>query len=226
MAAGSHQHTVLARDEYNFFMPRAALFALLIVSFLDGSLPAQRAGASFQGNAAGMPARPGFVGPRGFPNRSFPRRAIFSSRFHPRQDTVGSIVVPYFFPYDEPYGYEQPAEAVPNGTAPPVVVVQSDDRQSRTPEPPAKAQVIEFPGAANSTAAKTLPPTIFILADGERLETRRFVLTASNLSVSIGRRQRTIPVDKLDIDATLTANQERGIDLRIPADRNEISLSF
>jgi hypothetical protein len=206
-------------------MPRAALFALLVVAFLDGSLPAQRTGASFQGNAAGMPVRSGFVGQRGF--RSFPRRAIFSSRFHPRQDNVGSIVVPYFFPYDESYGYEQPsAEAVANGPVPTAVILQSDERQSRTPEPPAKAQVIEFPAAANSTAAKTLPPTVFILADGERLETRRFVLTANNLSVSIGRRQRTIPVDRLDIDATLTANQERGIDLRIPADRNEISLSF
>jgi hypothetical protein len=209
-------------------MPRAALFALLIVSFLDGSLPAQRTGASFQGNGAGMPVRSGVVGQRGFPNRSFPRRVIFSSRFHPRPDNVGSIVVPYFFPYDEPYGYEQPgAEAVANGPVAPVVgIAQPDDRQSRTPEPPAKAQVIEFPAAASSAAAKTLPPTIFILADGERLETRRFVLTASNLSVSIGRRQRTIPVDSLDIDATVTANQERGIDLRIPADRNEISLSF
>jgi hypothetical protein len=208
-------------------MPRAALFALLVVASLDGSLPAQRTGASFQGNAAGMPVRSGFVGQRGFSNRSFPRRAIFSSRFHPRPDTVGSIVVPYFFPYDEPFGYEQPgAEMVANGPVPPVVIAQPDDRQSRTPEPPAKAQVIEFPAAANSTAAKTLPPTIFILADGERLETRRFVLTASSLCVSIGRRQRTIPVDRLDIDATLTANQERGIDLRIPADRNEISLSF
>ena len=71
-----------------------------------------------------------------------------------------------------------------------------------------------------------LPPTIFILANGERLETRRFLLTASNLSFNIGRQQRTIPLDRLDLDATVAANQERGIDLRIPADRNEISLSF
>ena len=71
-----------------------------------------------------------------------------------------------------------------------------------------------------------LPPTIFILANGERLETRRFLLTASNLSFSIGRQQRTIPLDRLDLDATIAANHERGIDLRIPADRNEISLSF
>jgi len=58
------------------------------------------------------------------------------------------------------------------------------------------------------------------------METRRFVLTASLLSVSIDRQQRTIPFDLLDINATITANHDRGVDLRIPADRNEISLSF
>ncbi len=35
-----------------------------------------------------------------------------------------------------------------------------------------------------------------------------------------------IGLDRLDLDATIAANHERGIDLRIPADRNEISLSF
>ena len=38
--------------------------------------------------------------------------------------------------------------------------------------------------------------------------------------------QRTIPLDMLDINATIAANREREVDLRIPADRNEISLSF
>jgi hypothetical protein len=68
--------------------------------------------------------------------------------------------------------------------------------------------------------------TIFVLATGERLEARRFMLTASDLAVVIDRQQRTIPLHMLDIDATVTANRERGIDLRIPTDRNEISLSF
>jgi len=88
-----------------------------------------------------------------------------------------------------------------------------------------KAQVIEIPPVANATA-KELPPTIFILANGERLEARRFVLTASLLSVNIDRRQRTVPLDMLDLNATLATNHERGIDLRIPDDRNEISISF
>ena len=109
----------------------------------------------------------------------------------------------------------------------PVVILQPDARQSRVPEPPVPtAKVIEIPSAANSTAAKMLPTTIFILANGERLETRRYVLTASNLCVSIDRQQRTVPLDLLDINATIAANHERGIDLQIPADRTEISLSF
>ena len=58
------------------------------------------------------------------------------------------------------------------------------------------------------------------------MEARRFVLTASNLSVIIERQQRTVPFDMLDINATINANHERGIDLRIPYDRNEILLNF
>jgi hypothetical protein len=215
VAAAAHDHIAPARNGYNLLMPRAALFTLLVVSILDGSLQAQRAGATFHGNAAGQRVRSGFVGQRGFPNRFFQRRGFLPSGFH-RHDSFGSI----FVPYDEPFGYEQPdAEAVTNGSVPPVVIL-------RTPEPPVpKAQVIEIPGVANPNA-KMLPPTIFILANGERLETRRFVLTASLLSVSIDRHQRTVPLDMLDINATITSNHERGIDLRIPDDRNEISLSF
>jgi hypothetical protein len=209
IAAAAHCHVAPARNRYNALMPRAALFALLVASILDGSLQAQRVAPTIHGSsAARSPVRAGFVGRRGF-------------RSHPRHDNIGSVFVPYFFPYDDSFGYEQPpAEAVTNGPAPPVVI-------SRTPEPPVpKAQVIEIPGVANSVPAKMLPPTLFILANGERLETRRYVLTASHLSVNIERRQRTLPLDMLDINATITANRERGIDLQIPTDRTEISLSF
>ena len=201
-------------------MPRAALFTLLVASVLNGPLQAQRATATFHDNAARQPVRSGFAGQRAFPNRFFPRRGFAPSGFH-RHDGFGSIFVPYFFPYDEPVGYEQPeAEAVTNGSVPPVEI-------RRTPEPPVpKAQVIEIPAVAESTATKVPPPTIFILANGERLETRQYVLTASNLSVHIDRQRRTVPLEMLDINATITANHEHGIDLRIPADRNEISVNF
>jgi hypothetical protein len=202
---------------YNIRMTRAALFALLVGSVLDGSVHAQRAAAGFHGNSsAGLSVRSGFVGPRAFPSR------FFSSRSHIRHDRFGSA----FFSYDEPFGYAQTdAETVTEEAAP--LILRPDKRPSRELEPPApKPLVIEIPAVANSREPRIQPPTIFVLENGERVETRRFVLTASVLSFSVDRQQRAIPFDLLDINATISANHERGIDLRIPADRNEISLSF
>jgi hypothetical protein len=193
-------------------MQRAALFTLLAAFVLGGSLQAQRAAPTFHGNGARSPGRSGFGGRRSVPNR------FLIGHSHFRHNGAGAFFDPYFVPYDEPYGYEQPDTAVTNAPAPAAVVPPA-------PSVP-KAQVIEIPVAANAGAVKMVPPTIFILANGERLETRRYVLTASNLSFSIDRQQRSVPLGLLDIDATITANHERGIDLRIPADRNEISLSF
>ena len=116
-------------------MLRAALFALLGVSILGGSLQAQRATATLHGSSAvRLPVRSDFVRQRGFRNRFSP------SRSHLHHDGFGSVFVPYFVPYDEPFGYEQPdGEAVTT----PVLIPP-------TPEPPIpKAQVIEIPGAAN-----------------------------------------------------------------------------
>ena len=130
---------------------------------------------------------------------------------------------PYFLPDDWYDGPDQDGDAPADGAPPPVVVQQV--RGERPPRPLPPAQVIEIPGT-NSAAAKSLPPTVFILTDGERLESDRFVLTANSLSVNVQRSLRTIPLGMLNIDATLTANRDRGIDLRIPNDRNEISLRF
>jgi hypothetical protein len=196
-------------------MLRPAVFTLLAASVLAGSLEAQRTGGAFSGNAGRPAVHSGFAGFRlhhhnnfnGFP------AAYFFSDYGP-------------FPPDyAPFGYEQHYVEAVSGAAPPVVIEQRADGQLRTPAP-AKQQIIEIPNPGNSKAGKTLPPTIFILADGERLETRRFMLTLSDLSVTIDRRDRTIRLDMIDIDASIAANRERGIDLRVPANRNEIFLSF
>ena len=69
-------------------------------------------------------------------------------------------------------------------------------------------------------------PAVFVLTNGERLEAHRYMLTADHLSVTVDRQQRTFPLTMLDLKGTMAANRERGTDLRIPADRNEISLGF
>lgn len=205
---------------YNLDVLRVAALALLILSLTMGCAQAQRGAAGGHGFSGGSSAHSGFNGQHHFVG-GVRGRGSFSSVNHRHHY---GLYYPYYWPYDYPYDeggdYERPyTEVVERQAAPPPA-------PEPPPPPPAKAQVIEIPIAASAAAAKPLPPAVFILENGERLETSRFVLTAHNLSVTVNRRQRTIPVEQLNLDATVAANQERGIDLRVPEDRNEISLSF
>ena len=195
-------------------MVRAAAWTLLVISLAIASAHAQRGIAGGHGSSSGFSSHSGFGGHHfagGFSRRS---------EFRHRRD---GFIYPFYWPYDYPYDegdYERPHTEVVErqpapATAPPT-----------PPSPPAKAQVIEIPVPANSAPPKPQPPAVFILTNGEHVEANRFVLTTHNLSVSVNRHQRTIPLDQVDLDATVAANRERGIDLRVPADHNEISLSF
>jgi len=74
--------------------------------------------------------------------------------------------------------------------------------------------------------AKPAPPTVFILSNGDRLEAYNYLLTFDSLRVEQSGMQRTIPLTKVNLDATLAANHQRGIDLRIPANKSQIMLGF
>jgi hypothetical protein len=198
---------VQRKPEYNPVVVKAALLALASVVVLQGSLLAQRAAGGAHGGGVGVHSGAG--------GRGGARREVGGAGFH-RRSGAGS----FFSPYYDGFGFDSGGEVAP--VAEPPIVIQ---RASDPPIP--NAQVIEVPAFANSNAPKVLPPpTIFILANGERLESRRFVLTASLLSVSLDRQHRNVPLESLDLNATVAANRERGIDLRIPDDRNEISLGF
>jgi len=212
-------------------MCRAALFAVLAASVLTAPAWAQRGGGGHAGgghasggHTAGAPGHSGFVGQRG--GGRFGSRRFTGDRGRNNYGYGGIGDYPYFLPddsYDGQEGYGAQDGDPSADSAPPRVVVQRV-REERPAKPLPPAQVIEIPGG--STVAKSLPPTVFILTSGERLESNRFVLTANSLSVNVHRSLRTIPLDMLNIDATLAANHDRGIDLRIPNDRNEISLRF
>jgi hypothetical protein len=190
-------------------MLRAASLALLLAFVLTPPLEAQRTGAGFRG-FANVPRQTVHVGQRGL------------SHGQSYGGGLGVLFSPYFLPDGEPYWSGEPGPE-PVGTEPEPPVVYAPPERER---PPAAAQVIEIPVAADLKEVKPPAPTMFVLTDGERLEAQRFVLTVSSVSVSIGRRERVIPLEALDLDATAAANRERGINLQIPADHNEILLSF
>jgi hypothetical protein len=198
-------------------MPRAVALTLLLLFLSTLSLQSQRIGIS-----GGSSPRSGFATPNHSTN-GFAGRGVFAHERH--RHGYDRMVYPYYFPYDyydEESDYERPytvvkvqRETAPAAISPPA------------PEPVApKAQVIELPLTASSSTDKPLPLTIFILANGERLETRRYLLTAANLSVNVERQQRTIPLNQLNLDATIAANHSRGIELQVPSDRNEILIRF
>ena len=77
----------------------------------------------------------------------------------------------------------------------------------------------------------TLPPrpnpkTIFVFADGERLEAANYTLDVGFLHLEESGKQRAIALNTLDIKATLAVNRERGIELKIPQSRSEITIAF
>jgi hypothetical protein len=45
-----------------------------------------------------------------------------------------------------------------------------------------------------------------------------------SLRIAADGQQRTIPLNALDLKATIAANHERGIDLKLPTNRSEILL--
>ena len=70
------------------------------------------------------------------------------------------------------------------------------------------------------------PPAIFILKNGERIESSRYTLTATEVRVEKGDADRTIPVSALNLEATNAANTARGLDLKIPTGNNQMTISF
>ena len=101
---------------------------------------------------------------------------------------------------------------------------QSSQPAPYVPGPSPK--LVEVPQDGPVSAAKNLPPALFVLSNGERIETDRYMLSAKSLSVDVGRQQRTIPLNDVNIEATVAANHQRGLDINIPRDSNSIVLGF
>jgi thiol-disulfide isomerase/thioredoxin len=94
------------------------------------------------------------------------------------------------------------------------------------PSATSRPRLVNVPPTANRIAARPIPKTIFVFSDGARLEADHYELNATFLRVTAGGQERSIPLSALDIKKTIAVNRERGIDLKIPANGNEIFLAF
>ena len=87
-------------------------------------------------------------------------------------------------------------------------------------------RLIDAPRGRGAPRLRSLPPTVFVLKNGERLEAHRYTIMAGSLRIDEQGTQRTIPLSVLDLKATITENHKRGIDLKIPRNQNEVLLGF
>ena len=120
---------------------------------------------------------------------------------------------------------EQPPYQQQSNASTPVVIMQNSAPQAAY-RPGVSPKLQDVPQDGPATAAKNSPPALFVLSSGERIETDRYLLSATSVNVDVNRQQRTIPLSDVNIDATLAANHQRGLDLNIPHDSSSIVLGF
>lgn len=126
-----------------------------------------------------------------------------------------------FPPNDSQPNYPEDDQPHPDAASRPVVVMPSRE----APVPPQSPKLVEIP-LPKGTVVTQKPPAVFVLNNGTQLESRRYVLSVDSLRIEVGRSQRVIPVSEINVEATVAANQQRGIDVAIPQDRSSLFLGF
>jgi thiol-disulfide isomerase/thioredoxin len=100
------------------------------------------------------------------------------------------------------------------------------DGPRQNPTPVAGAKVIEAREMAAPTKTKAARKTIFVFANGERLETAQYTMDGGLLHFVGNGEQRTVALSTLNIKATVAVNRQRGVEVKIPQSRSEMTLAF
>lgn len=180
-------------------------------------------------NGAGIPPTSSFiprfsvrVGPgsgKFFGHRGFRHRFIQPGFFG------GSVVVPYPVWFGDPYAYysrEQLAAAATEyveqqrldvelqGVKNELRALREERESARVaPPPPPKADPALPP-------APEAPPTMFVMRDGRKIETRNYAIVGQTLWIFNERRATKFQIADLDVDSTTKTNAERGVEVHLP----------
>lgn len=123
--------------------------------------------------------------------------------------------------YSEPVVIEREVPVQPAPPPPPQQIVMPEPQ--RVPTAP---KLTEIPATRNAESSRRLPAAVFVLTGGERIESRHYLLTVNGVQLTVDRKRRSIPLEALDLRATIAANRERGLDLQIPVGGSEVLLGF
>lgn len=81
-------------------------------------------------------------------------------------------------------------------------------------------------GGQSFLPKKPIPKTIFVLLNGERVESDHYVIGGGFVDANVAGEQRHIALASLDTKKTIALNHEHGVDLKLPTSKNEVFLGF
>jgi len=226
---------------YNLRVHRLLLLSVMgAVAVLPPSLQAQRGRAA--GGAVrttprmGAPARVpvtrgvGAGGVRFVPPGNFGHPGFVNPRFRHHHHvfiTSGCFGYPYrctgfYYPYSTPY--YSPYWAGPEYTQQPYAEVQQtyDDTALRNQIDRLTYEVERLRQEQEARQAPPPPrlaeqtPTVLVFRDGHRSEVQNYGIVGQTLWVFTERRARKYPLSDLDLPATKTANEQRGVEFVVP----------
>lgn len=191
------------------------------------SMSAGRAGFGFRGTA---PAGVSFhrFSSNGVVIRTFPS-PFFSRRFHHRffrpypywgwgWGYGGYGYAADYAPvdaYSQPWGTSAPYQAYDNS----YLYMQNQaisDQLNRLTDEVAQLRAEQQARANPAPERETAPPTVLVYRDRHREEVQNYAVVGQTLWVFDEQKAHKIPLAQLDISATTKANDERGIDFRVP----------
>lgn len=206
--------------------------------FSGHSAPALHGGGStargFSGVRGGHAPGRAIAGPRSYQRTAsgaFRRRPVYPPPYsgswryrRPYVSPYGGIayglsgwIPPYYLAYPDDGGEDESASAadsIPEGYD------QQADEQGPPPWPSTHDQGPVAPAYANARpapAAENEAAVTLIFRDGRPAEQiHNYILTRDTLFIG-DRHPTQIPVDQLDLDATVKVNRDAGVDFRLPA---------
>lgn len=139
-----------------------------------------------------------------------------------------SYAVPYYIPLDG-YGYDYMGGSGPDlYSGPPIapgdpilhIVVEQPPARYRTGEsdyaegPPAQAQAVPQEQSA-AREAKPNEPSVLVFRDGHQQQVANYAIMGQTVYV-FDKRTQKIALADLDVPATIKANDDRGLEFKIP----------
>src|SRR5438552_11780206 len=178
----------------------------------------------------------------------FPTSPFVPGFHHRHRQVVIPIFVPVYAGYGYPYSYypdydpmvpsyarPQPAVATAPVEEPPAPAQTVLEHRPGYKAPPAYSEPAA-PGSAQTATATPAPsapaqpaaapvapepPTILVFKDGHKLEIGNYAIVGETLyNMSGNYRSFKIALASLDLDATVKANEERGLEFHLPVKKN------